>query len=82
MPRTIGSKNNTKYKYQLIDEVNKTKKLYKTMTDIANEYDVNVISIHRLFNRVTKQGIFKNIKVSRVNIPCFQMVEKSNVETF
>jgi len=80
MPRTIGSKNNTKYKYQLIDEVNKTKKLYKTMIEIANEYNVNVISIHRLFNRITKQGIFKNIKAIKVNIPCYEMVEKSNVE--
>ena len=62
MPRTMGSKNNTKYKYQLVDEVNKTKKLYKTMTEIAAEYDINVLSVHRLFNRVTKQGIFKNIK--------------------
>jgi len=82
MPRTIGSKNNTKYKYQLVDEVNKTKKLYKTMNEIATEYDINVLSVHRLFNRVTKQGIFKNIKVSRVNIPCFQMVAKSSFETF
>ncbi len=82
MARTIGSKNNTNFKYQLVDEVNKTKKLYKTMTEIANDYGVNVISIHRLFNRITKQGIFKNIKATKINIPCFQMVEKSNVETF
>jgi len=82
MPRPSGAKNNTKFKYQLVDEVNKTKKLYKTMKEIASDYNVTVISIHRLFNRITKQGIFKNIKATKINIPCFQMVEKSNVETF
>lgn len=81
MPRTRGATNSSNYKYQLIDTVNKTKKLYKSMVEIANEYQVNIISIHRLLNRITKQGKFKNIKILKVNIPAFQKIETPQIQT-
>ena len=46
MPRTIGAKNTSNYKYELIDDNQKIKKLYKSMVEIANEYEVNILSIY------------------------------------
>ncbi len=82
MPRTIGAKNTSNYKYELIDDNQKIKKLYKSMVEIADEYEVNILSIYRLVKRQTTQGKFKNIKLLKVNIPVFKKIETEQTQTF